>query len=251
MGVDRSIPGVDLYLELEVGPEATTDEIEAAYRALMKRHHPDRAGPEGLARSKRLNLARDWLVDPDRRARYDASRDVPRVDSGSTRRDDGRASPASGVAAGHHSSGHDRPEHAWRTPGGPVALVPAGTAARLGLVGVVAVLAASSRRRPRIVSVRAHGTGSPGALGDTSSTPTVEPTPDPDAGADRGPHPRSDPRSDARTDPTTQPAPTPTPAAPPAGRADIRFSGMYTEHVVQSTRRHERVHHDDGATADR
>jgi curved DNA-binding protein CbpA len=43
--------------------------IEAAYRSLVKRHHPDVAASADDQRMKRLNLARDWLTDPIRRRR--------------------------------------------------------------------------------------------------------------------------------------------------------------------------------------
>ena len=220
MGVDRSIPGVDLYLEFDVGPEATTDEIEAAYRALMKRHHPDHAGPEGLARSKRLNLARDWLVDPERRARYDASRRALRVDAR-------RSSPRPAAQAQTPRSGRP-PLERRRRPGTAMAHAsrigrwwPMGTLARLALVGVVAVVASSLVFSLGSSASNGPGTGSPGALGDPSSAPTAEPTPA--ATLTATPEP---------TAPRT-PASTPTPSAAPTGRADIRFSGMYTEHFVQ------------------
>lgn len=45
---------------LGVGPEAGRAEIEAAYRRLMARAHPDAGGSEGLAQS--LNAARDRLL---------------------------------------------------------------------------------------------------------------------------------------------------------------------------------------------
>ena len=67
-------PRFDLYGELEVSPLASVGSIEAAYRSLVKRHHPDVAGSPDDERMKRLNLAREWLVDPIRRSRYDASR---------------------------------------------------------------------------------------------------------------------------------------------------------------------------------
>ena len=69
----ESIPRYDLYAELEISRQASADEIEAAYRLLVKRHHPDVSGSADEARIKRLNLAREWLTDPDRRRRYDAS----------------------------------------------------------------------------------------------------------------------------------------------------------------------------------
>jgi DnaJ domain len=67
-------PRFDLYGELEVSPLASVEAIEAAYRSLVKRHHPDVAGSADDERMVRLNLAREWLTDPDRRSRYDASR---------------------------------------------------------------------------------------------------------------------------------------------------------------------------------
>jgi hypothetical protein len=66
-----SIPPFDLYEELEVSRQATSAVIEAAYRALVKRHHPDVSSPADHERITRLNIARDWLLSPSRRARYD------------------------------------------------------------------------------------------------------------------------------------------------------------------------------------
>jgi hypothetical protein len=67
-------PDFDLYRELGVDPSARPEAIEAAWRSLVKRHHPDvnrRARPE---RIRRINIAHDWLSDPELRARYDATR---------------------------------------------------------------------------------------------------------------------------------------------------------------------------------
>jgi hypothetical protein len=66
-----SIPPFDLYQELEVSRQATPAVIEAAYRALVKRYHPDVSSPADQERITRLNIARDWLLSPSRRARYD------------------------------------------------------------------------------------------------------------------------------------------------------------------------------------
>ena len=65
------VPDFDLYAELEVSRTATTPTIDAAWRSLLKRHHPDMGGPRAAERTVRLNIAHDWLTDPDRRARYD------------------------------------------------------------------------------------------------------------------------------------------------------------------------------------
>ena len=50
-----------------------------AWRSLLRQHHPDVAGPSGLERAKRINVAHDWLSDPDLRARYDRERGLRRV----------------------------------------------------------------------------------------------------------------------------------------------------------------------------
>lgn len=71
-----SLPGDDLYARLELPADATAEAIEIAWRALLRRHHPDVAGPTGLERSKRINVAHDWLSDVGLRARYDRERGV-------------------------------------------------------------------------------------------------------------------------------------------------------------------------------
>jgi DnaJ-like protein len=47
---------------LGVGPDATAEEIQAAYTRLMRRAHPDQGGTTGLA--TQLNAARDRLLKP-------------------------------------------------------------------------------------------------------------------------------------------------------------------------------------------
>ena len=58
---------------------------------------PDVAGPTGLERAKRINVAHDWLSDPELRARYDHERGLRRSvrDTGGRdpRRDPGGAAP--------------------------------------------------------------------------------------------------------------------------------------------------------------
>ncbi len=70
------LPDDDLYARLELGVDASPEAIEVAWRALLKRHHPDVAGSgdAALARAKRINVAHDWLSDPSLRARYDEER---------------------------------------------------------------------------------------------------------------------------------------------------------------------------------
>ena len=69
-----ALPSDDLYARLELPTSATPEAIEIAWRALLRRHHPDVAGPDGLERAKRINVAHDWLSDPALRSRYDRER---------------------------------------------------------------------------------------------------------------------------------------------------------------------------------
>ncbi len=70
------VPDDDLYATLQLAADASPEAIELAWRALLKRHHPDVAGEDAKAldRAKRINVAHDWLSDPELRARYDAER---------------------------------------------------------------------------------------------------------------------------------------------------------------------------------
>lgn len=69
-----AIPDDDLYHTLGVPADASPEAIEVAWRGLLRRHHPDVAGDDGLALAKRINVAHDWLADPALRRRYDDAR---------------------------------------------------------------------------------------------------------------------------------------------------------------------------------
>jgi hypothetical protein len=66
----------DPYRLLGIELTASPDEIRAAYRRRAAEHHPDRQPPEqrdqASEQMKDLNAARDLLLDPARRAQYDA-----------------------------------------------------------------------------------------------------------------------------------------------------------------------------------
>ncbi len=96
-----TLPPDDLYARLEISVDASPEAIEVAWRSLLRQHHPDVAGPSGLERSKRINVAHDWLSDPELRSRYDHERGLRRSvreTGGRDPRDDGR-----------NVRGHDRP----------------------------------------------------------------------------------------------------------------------------------------------
>ncbi|HEX8939956.1 MAG TPA: DnaJ domain-containing protein [Candidatus Limnocylindrales bacterium] len=82
----------DPYKVLQVDSEADIDVIQAAYRRLAQKHHPDVAAePESAARMAELNAAWERLRDPRRRAEVDRERaDRERVERERRAQDDVR-----------------------------------------------------------------------------------------------------------------------------------------------------------------
>jgi DnaJ-like protein len=81
MPARQTLPSDDLYARLGVPRDASPEAIDLAWRGLLRRHHPDVAGPEALELAKRINIAHDWLSDPALRRRYDQER-VPGIRAG-------------------------------------------------------------------------------------------------------------------------------------------------------------------------
>jgi molecular chaperone DnaJ len=100
----------DHYSVLGVPPTADAAEIKAAYRRLVKRHHPDAGGDP--QRILALNAAWEVLGDGDRRRRYDAEHG--RAPSADHRASGPGQAPASGDGAGHAAE-------RWRSPGAAAA----------------------------------------------------------------------------------------------------------------------------------
>ena len=70
----------DLYKVLQVDSEADPEVIQAAYRRLAQKFHPDLAdGPEAAERMVAINGAWEVLGDPDHRAEYDRQREASRA----------------------------------------------------------------------------------------------------------------------------------------------------------------------------
>jgi curved DNA-binding protein CbpA len=82
---------VDAYKVLQVDPEAEDEVIQAAYRRLARKYHPDLANSaEVAARMAAINAAWELIGEPAARAAYDRARAVtppgpaPRGDVGAT-----------------------------------------------------------------------------------------------------------------------------------------------------------------------
>lgn len=62
------------YDVLQVSPRGSLEVIRAAYRVLARAYHPDvNASPQASRRMQEVNAAYEILIDPARRAEYDAT----------------------------------------------------------------------------------------------------------------------------------------------------------------------------------
>jgi curved DNA-binding protein CbpA len=94
----------DPYKVLQVDSEAEDEVIQAAYRRLAQKYHPDVAsGPEAAARMAGINAAWEILRDPAKRAAHDLSRRLAARDA--QRAAAAAAGPASATPAQPHRSG--------------------------------------------------------------------------------------------------------------------------------------------------
>lgn len=121
------------YRTLGVPPDASTAEIRAAYRALARRHHPDRS-PADAGAMATINEAYRVLSEPARRAVYDA-----------TLRGTGSAASA---AAPSPVAGRS-PSPAGPPPQLPEARYPWKLVVFMFLVGAAIVLLGAALYRPR------------------------------------------------------------------------------------------------------
>src|SRR6218665_3798682 len=71
---------IDAYEVLGVSPRADDVVIRAAWKALIRKYHPDSStSPDAADRAARINAAFKLLVTPDARAAYDRRRAAPPV----------------------------------------------------------------------------------------------------------------------------------------------------------------------------
>ena len=124
------------YKVLQVDPEADQEVIQAAYRRLAQKYHPDVApGPEAAARMVAINRAWEALGDPARRAEHD------------------RAVAAAASRAGAAQAGHDPAAWTGTARTAPAAERPsAGSPAATGSAGS----ARSAGHAPRPVEEMPH-----------------------------------------------------------------------------------------------
>jgi curved DNA-binding protein CbpA len=95
----------DPYKILQVDPEAEDEVIQAAYRRLAQKYHPDRStGQEAIDRMVAINAAWETIGDPKRRASFDQARNSAaaqtpaRGQSGTPRAYGGATAPPAGGA---------------------------------------------------------------------------------------------------------------------------------------------------------
>ncbi len=66
--------GLTAYDDLEVSPRASHETIEAAFKSLAKRYHPDVSKhKEAGERMRQINAAWERIGDPEKRKKYDKS----------------------------------------------------------------------------------------------------------------------------------------------------------------------------------
>lgn len=117
---DAGVSVPDPYKVLQVDPEAEDEVIEAAYKRLARKYHPDVSpDPASVERMVRINQAWEMLRDPTRRAAVDRARARAVGTSARVAAADGKAYAGSRPASGTRRSAASRAASggAWPFPG--------------------------------------------------------------------------------------------------------------------------------------
>jgi curved DNA-binding protein CbpA len=95
---------LDYYEILQVSPNAETEVIDAAYRKLASKYHPDKnLSPDATRQMQNINVAYDVLKDPAKRRSYDQER-AARAKRHTAQERHARPSAASSANAQQHTS---------------------------------------------------------------------------------------------------------------------------------------------------
>ena len=101
----EGFPDFDLYEQIEVSPNASSDVIRVAYRRLARRHHPDSSSDPDAARWVKINIAFETLSSAELRRAYDMWRaDPQRTDQSGGDPTRSRQSPRSDARRQQHGA---------------------------------------------------------------------------------------------------------------------------------------------------
>lgn len=240
----------DLYAILGVAANATSDQIEAAYRALARQYHPDvNRAPDAADRMRDINAAYRVLRDPQRRAEYDRTRLFTQRAAAPERRAEWQDFAA---FEAHRRATPSPPPPASHGPrvsmplivGGVLVLVLAGLAlvalgGRGGDGGPTSATLAAGGPRPTLPGTPARvgqptATGAAVILAATGPTATLPPamtsTPRPSA----TPTVTPTPTETATETPTPTDTPTAAPARPVAPPLLVSASEFYNEQETRA-----------------
>src|SRR5437660_1693912 len=106
-------PARSLYEILQVDARAEPEVLEAAYRRLARKYHPDVSESADGARMKELNAAYAVLRDPQRRADYDALL-VPEATGAVVESGGGGGSRGQRWRSGRSATSRSRQASRWR-----------------------------------------------------------------------------------------------------------------------------------------